>query len=79
MDFLPTKKLTAEEIEQRKAERDAIAKASRNIVIDVRGHAEEVSVFFASSFDSNGGRVFDIRVGHDGRDTDHRVIIGEPP
>lgn len=76
MDFLPTKKLSVEEIEQRKAERDAVAKASRSIVINVDGQAEEVAVYFASSFDSNGGRVFDINVGHDGRDTTHRVIIG---
>lgn len=78
IDFLPTKKMSAEDIAARKAERDAIAKASRSAMINVNGNEEEISVFFEGSYETNGGRMFDIIVGHDGRDTTHRVVIGKP-
>lgn len=77
VDFLPTAKMSKEELAEREAAREAILKASRTSTTIVNGEEEEFSVLFTDSYKTNGGHMFDILVTFESEDTTHRVIVGK--
>lgn len=76
VDFMPYRSLTAEEVEEQRAERAAAVKAVRTAVAIIDGVERKYQIAYRLKFPTNGGYLMDITVMLDGKETKHRVIVG---
>ena len=77
MDLILVDSMTEEEIEEKRAKMEAVAKATRTAKAIVDDEETEFSVLFKQEILTNGGTMFDVLVSHDNQDTSHRIIVGE--
>ena len=70
--------LTPEEIERIRVEKEKLAESIKQFTfINEEGEEEEFELLLNSELKTNGGYMYDVTLMHDGRETNHRVIVGK--
>lgn len=77
VDFLPTKAMTPEELQQQRDLIESMAKATRTIATVVDGQARTIEMFIKRGFKTNGGYMYDLTITYEEKETEHRVIVGK--
>ncbi|KAK9837885.1 hypothetical protein WJX74_007198 [Apatococcus lobatus] len=77
VDFLPSKAMSPEELAALKARLADMAARMRTVETIIDGQPERFSIFFRMNFQTNGGRMMDVAVTFEQRETKHRVIVGK--
>lgn len=63
VDFLPAKALDREAMQAEQARLDGIRKATRTVSTIIDGQQRDFLLFFTKTMQTNGGYMFDVRVG----------------
>lgn len=70
--------LTPEEIERIRVEKEKLAESIKQFCFtNEDGEEEEFELLLNSELKTNGGYMYDVTLMHDGRETNHRVIVGK--
>lgn len=77
VDFLPAAKLDEAALARQKEAAELEAKATRKCQTSIDGKAVDFTILFASSFQTRGGWMLDIKVTCQDRETTHRVIVSK--
>eukprot|EP00798_Chlamydomonas_sp_ICE-L_P023411 gene23411-30685_t len=77
VDFLPAKDLTPEELEIQKQAMLEQAKNLRQATAIVDGVPKNFQVLYHDKYPTNGGFMVDMTMIMDGKETEHRVIVGK--
>lgn len=69
--------LTPEEIERIRVEKEKLAESIKQFTfVNEEGEEEEFELLFNSEIKAKGGYMYDVTLMHEGRETNHRVIVG---
>lgn len=77
VDFLPADALTPQQLDERRASEAALALKQRTCPVTIDGIATSYQLFIEMSFRANSGHIVDCSVTFQGKETTHRVIVGD--
>ncbi|KXZ55763.1 hypothetical protein GPECTOR_2g1313 [Gonium pectorale] len=77
VDFLPARDLSVEEMAAEREAEAARMRGRRSCSALVDGQERIFHTSYAVKFPTNGGYMFDVSVLFDGRETQHRIIVGK--
>ncbi|KAK9918864.1 hypothetical protein WJX75_007628 [Coccomyxa subellipsoidea] len=77
VDFEPAAALTEEELAQRREQAAQLSKATRTVGFTLDGEPAQFELRIRNDYKTNGGRMFDVNVTFEDRETKHRVIVGK--
>lgn len=77
VDFLTARELTDEEMAAEMEAEAARSRGRRSCVALVDGVERVFTTSYSLKFPTKGGHMMDVSVLFDGRETNHRVIVGE--
>ncbi|CAL8471625.1 g11167 [Coccomyxa elongata] len=77
VDFEPAAALTEEELAARREAAARMSKATRTIAFTLDEQPAQFEMRIRNNYKTNGGRMFDVDVTFEDRETRHRVIIGK--